>query len=253
MVGIRRWQIPNCYHYCQSLTMVGFWLVGICWGTVVMLVMVVVGVVVDRTGQDTTDTPDCPANLWLAAFAILAIFQIWLAKFRFSGLVWYFAFAYFAYFATLAYFAYLAYLAQLDILHILHILSILHFWHFCIFWLFWHSADFAYFTYFVCSAYSSNLAYFAHFGDVLLRKNCFLLNIVQITKLEWSVSPSFCQDVHKFFFTLMSQKSSLFFKWLLQKVKIKWETPFLIGAVLIVTRIWEFDCSTDNVATRWNC
>ena len=33
MVGIRRWQNPNCYHYCQNPTMVGFWLVGICWGT----------------------------------------------------------------------------------------------------------------------------------------------------------------------------------------------------------------------------
>ena len=31
MVGIRRWQNPNCYHYCQNPTMVGFWLVGICW------------------------------------------------------------------------------------------------------------------------------------------------------------------------------------------------------------------------------
>ena len=30
MVGIRRWQIPNFYHYCQNPTMVGFWLVGIC-------------------------------------------------------------------------------------------------------------------------------------------------------------------------------------------------------------------------------
>ena len=31
MVGIRRWQNPNCYHYCQNPTMVGFWLVWVCW------------------------------------------------------------------------------------------------------------------------------------------------------------------------------------------------------------------------------
>ena len=46
MVGIRRWQNPNCYHYCQNPTMVGFWLVGICWLAVVMVVMVVMVVLV---------------------------------------------------------------------------------------------------------------------------------------------------------------------------------------------------------------
>ena len=30
---------PHHYHYCQNPTMVGFWLVGICWGTMMMMMM----------------------------------------------------------------------------------------------------------------------------------------------------------------------------------------------------------------------
>ena len=75
---------------------------------------------------------------------------------------------------------------------------------------------------------------------------------------KWSgrdggVTPLYCYHAIRFFPFVMSQKSLLLSKWLLHKVKIKWETRFLIGTVLIVTRIWEFDCSTDNAATRWNC
>ena len=42
MVGIRRWQIPNCYHYCQNPTMVGFWLVGICWLAIVITTTIII-------------------------------------------------------------------------------------------------------------------------------------------------------------------------------------------------------------------
>ena len=30
---------PHHYHYCQNPTMVGFWLVGICWGTIILIIM----------------------------------------------------------------------------------------------------------------------------------------------------------------------------------------------------------------------
>ena len=40
MVGIRRWQNPNCYHYCRHPTMVGFWLVGICWIAIIIMISI---------------------------------------------------------------------------------------------------------------------------------------------------------------------------------------------------------------------
>ena len=33
---------PHHYHYCQNPTMVGFWLVGICWGTMTMAMMSII-------------------------------------------------------------------------------------------------------------------------------------------------------------------------------------------------------------------
>ena len=43
IVGIRRWQIPNFYHYCQNLTMADFWLVGICWLAIIIIIFIMNG------------------------------------------------------------------------------------------------------------------------------------------------------------------------------------------------------------------
>ena len=41
-MGIRRWQIPNFYHFCQNLTMADFWLVGICWLAIDIIIVITI-------------------------------------------------------------------------------------------------------------------------------------------------------------------------------------------------------------------
>ena len=63
MVGIRRWQIPICYHYCQNPTMVGFWLVGICWGTIIIIIIIVIFIFWEGKFQQTKTSDKNPRQL----------------------------------------------------------------------------------------------------------------------------------------------------------------------------------------------
>ena len=58
MVGIRRWQIPICYHYCQNPTMVGFRLVGICWLAIIITIIIITSCTACTNCTDCTTSPD---------------------------------------------------------------------------------------------------------------------------------------------------------------------------------------------------
>ena len=38
--------IINCYHYCQNPTMVGFWLVGICWSAIIFIINTIINTII---------------------------------------------------------------------------------------------------------------------------------------------------------------------------------------------------------------